>query len=232
MMMGGGFSPVELIKAWRERFPHIHLTNAYGQTESGPCITDYWDKDILEKPNAVGKPSRHVKVKIVDDTGTELPIGQVGEITYKVPSVMKGYYKDPELTAQTIKRGWAHSGDIGFIDKEGYVYIVDRKKDIIIRGGTNISSMEVEQVIYKDPAVLEAAVIGIPHPILGEAVMAVVVTKEGHQLTEESLRELCKRYLADFKVPSRVGFVKELPRNPGGKVLKRVLRDQFSGQSG
>jgi acyl-CoA synthetase (AMP-forming)/AMP-acid ligase II len=142
---------------------------------------------------------------------------------------MKEYYKDPELTAQTVKNGWLYSGDLGYMDRDGYVYIVDRKKDIIIRGGENISSMEVEEVIDTHPAVLESSVIGAPHKILGESVMAVVVKKPGQDLTEEELIQYCEKDLEHFKVPTRVVFIDELPHNPGGKVLKRKLKERFFG---
>jgi acyl-CoA synthetase (AMP-forming)/AMP-acid ligase II len=185
--------------------------------------------DILEKPRSVGKPWKGVDLKILNDEGKELPSSQVGEIVYKVPSVMKEYYKDPELTAQTVKNGWLYSGDLGYMDRDGYVYIVDRKKDIIIRGGENISSMEVEEVIDTHPAVLESSVIGAPHKILGESVMAVVVKKPGQDLTEEELIQYCEKDLEHFKVPTRVVFIDELPHNPGGKVLKRKLKERFFG---
>jgi long-chain acyl-CoA synthetase len=185
--------------------------------------------DILEKPRSVGKPWPEVQLKILDEEDRELPSPEVGEIVYKVPSVMKGYYKEPELTAQTVKDGWLYSGDLGYVDNDGYVYIVDRKKDIIIRGGENISSMEVEEVLHQHPAVLEASAIGAPDPVLGEKVLAVVVTKPGQDLSEEELLAFCAKHLEKFKVPAQVEFVDELPRNPGGKVLKRELKTRFFG---
>jgi acyl-CoA synthetase (AMP-forming)/AMP-acid ligase II len=144
---------------------------------------------------------------------------------------MKKYYKAPELTAQTVRNGWLYSGDLGYVDTDGYVYIVDRKKDIIIRGGENISSMEVEELLHQHPAVLEASVIGAPDTILGETVMAIVVKKPGYDLSQEVLIEFCEKHLERFKVPTRVEFVDELPRNPGGKVLKRELKSKYFGQS-
>jgi acyl-CoA synthetase (AMP-forming)/AMP-acid ligase II len=229
LLMGGAIVPFELIKQWRTTFPRLEIVNAYGQTESCPCSTGLWNVDILEKPRSVGKPWKGVDLKILNDEGKKLPSSQVGEIVYKVPSVMKEYYKDPELTAQTVKNGWLYSGDLGYMDRDGYVYIVDRKKDIIIRGGENISSMEVEEVIDTHPAVLESSVIGAPHKILGESVMAVVVKKPGQDLTEEELIQYCEKDLEHFKVPTRVVFINELPHNPGGKVLKRKLKERFFG---
>lgn len=227
MLIGGAMVPYELLKQWRKAFPKLEIINGYGQTESCPCATGLWDVDILEKPGSVGKPWKAVQLKIVDNEGRELPFRQVGEIVYKVPSIMKEYYKDPALTAETVRDGWLYSGDLGYMDEDGYVYIVDRKKDIIIRGGENISSIEVEEVLHKHPAVLEASAIGAPHPILGETVMAVVVRKPGFQLSEDELIEFCKGYLEPFKVPARVEFIDELPRNPGGKVLKRELKKRY-----
>ncbi len=226
-LMGGAIVPFELLRQWRARFPKLEILNAYGQTESCPCCTGLWDVDILEKPRSVGKPWPVVELKIADDEGRSLPPTTLGEIIYRVASMMKGYYKDPELTAQTIRNGWLHSGDLGYVDTDGYVYIVDRKKDIIIRGGENISSMEVEEVIYRHPAVLEASVIGAPDSVLGERVMAVVVKKPGHELSEDGLIEFCRTQLEAFKVPSRVEFIDTLPRNPGGKVLKRELKKRY-----
>ena len=227
LLMGGAMVPFELLKQWRIAFPRLEIVNAYGQTESCPCSTGLWDVDILEKPRSVGKPWKGVGMKILDDEGKEVPSPEIGEIVYRVPSVMKEYYKDPELTSRTVKDGWLNSGDLGFMDRDGYVYIVDRKKDIIIRGGENISSMEIEEVIHTHPAVLECSVIGAPDKIMGETVTAVVVRKPGQDLSEEELIRYCENQLEHFKVPSRVVFMDELPRNPGGKVLKRKLKEKL-----
>jgi len=231
LLMGGAMVPFELIKQWRAAFPRLEIVNAYGQTESCPCSTGLWDVDILEKPGSVGKPWKGVELKILNDEGKELLSPGVGELVYRVPSVMKEYYKDPELTAQTVKNGWLYSGDLGYKDRDGYVYIVDRKKDIIIRGGENISSIEIEEVIHRHPAVLESSVIGAPDKILGETVMAVVVKKPGHDLSEEELIQYCEKHLERFKVPARVAFMDELPHNPGGKVLKRKLKEKYFGST-
>jgi acyl-CoA synthetase (AMP-forming)/AMP-acid ligase II len=230
--MGGAIVPFELLKQWRKTFPELEIINGYGQTESCPCATGLWDVDILEKPRSVGKPWDEARLKILDDRGRELPPLALGEIVYRVPSVMKEYYKDPELTAETLRDGWLHSGDLGYVDEDGYVFIVDRKKDIIIRGGENISSMEVEEVLHEHPSILEASVIGAPEPVLGETVMAVVVNKPGQDLSAEALIEFCKEHLEPFKVPARVEFVEELPRNPAGKVLKRALKSKYFGPIG
>lgn len=230
LVIGGAIVPYELLKQWREKFPKLELINGYGQTESCPCATGLWDMDILTKPGSVGKPWDVVKLKIVDDQGQELPPRKVGEIVYKVASIMKEYYKDPKLTAETVQDGWLYSGDLGYVDEDGYVYIVDRKKDIIIRAGENISSMEVEEVLHKHPAVLEASAIPAPHPVLGETVIAVVVRKPGQALSQQELIQFCEGHLEHFKVPTRVEFMDELPRNPAGKVLKRELKAKYFGQ--
>ena len=195
VLMGGAIVPFELLKQWRDTFPDLELVNGYGQTESCPCCTGLWDVDILEKPRSVGKPWDMVELEIRDDEGKELPPLETGEIVYKVGSVMKEYYREQKLTAQTVKNGWLYSGDLGFVDNDGYVYVVDRKKDIIIRGGENISSMEIEEVLHEHPAVLEARAIGDPDNVLGETVVALVVKKQGHDLSEEELIEFCKERL-------------------------------------
>jgi acyl-CoA synthetase (AMP-forming)/AMP-acid ligase II len=230
-LIGGAIVRFDLLKQWRSMFPTLEIINGFGQTESCPCCTGLWEVDILEKPGSIGKPWDMVELKILDDRGRELPAGEVGEIVYKVPSVMKEYYKAPELTAQTIQDGWLYSGDLGYVDKDRYVYIVDRKKDIIIRGGENISSMEVEEVLHQHPAVLEASAIGAPDEVLGETVMAVVVKRGEQDLTEEALIQFCQGHLEGFKVPVRVEFMDQLPRNPGGKVLKRELKAKYFGQT-
>jgi acyl-CoA synthetase (AMP-forming)/AMP-acid ligase II len=229
LLVGGATCPFELLKTWRKAFPRLEIINGYGQTESCPCATGLWDVDILEKPGSIGKPWDVVEMKILNDEGRQLPSGQVGEIVYRVSSAMKEYYKEPEITEQTFRDGWIYSGDLGYVDEDGYVYIVDRKKDIIIRGGENISSIEVEDFLHSHPAVLEASAIAAPDPLLGETVMAVVVRKPGCDLSEPEVRAYCEEGLEPFKVPTRVEFVQELPRNPGGKVLKRQLKEEYFG---
>lgn len=156
----------------------------------------------------------------------DVPIGEVGEIVYQGPTVMKEYYKNPEATREAFKGGWFHSGDLVRMDEEGFIYIVDRKKDMIISGGENIYPAEVEAVLYSHPAVFEAAVIGVPDPKWGETVKAYVVLKAYHQLTAEEVIEYCRTRIASYKKPRYVEFLKALPRNASGKVLKTVLRNQ------
>jgi long-chain acyl-CoA synthetase len=167
------------------------------------------------------------EVQVMDEFGNPLPTGQVGEIAVKGPQVMKGYLKNEEETARTIKKGWMYSGDLGRFDEDGLLYIVDRKKDMIIRGGENIYPLEVEEVLYAIPQVLEAAVVGIPHQIYGEAVKAFIVLKEGERLTVQGVTDFCKDRIASFKITAVIEFLDTLPRNASGKVLKTLLRDQI-----
>jgi acyl-CoA synthetase (AMP-forming)/AMP-acid ligase II len=163
-------------------------------------------------------------VRVVDDEGRDSSPTELGEICLKGPKVFKGYWKNPEATAEAVKDGWFHTGDIGTLDEEGYLYIMDRKKDMIISGGENIASPEVERTLYELPAILEAAVIGIPHPKWLEVPKAYVVLKEGKGLSKEEIVQHCTEKMARFKVPKEIEFIDELPRNPSGKVLKRELR--------
>jgi len=174
----------------------------------------------------VGKPVFQLRVRIVDDEGRDVPPNTLGEIVLRGPKVFKGYWKNPQATAEVLKNGWFHTGDIGTLDEEGYLYIVDRKKDIIISGGENIASLEVERVIYELPQVLETAVVGLPHPKWQEIPKAFVVLKKGEKLTAEEIMTHCSKKLAKFKVPKEIEFIDILPRNPSGKILKRELRQR------
>jgi len=167
----------------------------------------------------------------VDDHGDDVPPNTLGEIVLRGPKVFKGYWKNPQATAEAIKNGWFHTGDLGTMDEEGYLYIVDRKKDIIISGGENIASLEVERVIYELPQVLETAVVGIPHPKWQEIPKAFVALKKGETLTPEEIIAHCSKRLAKFKVPKEIEFIDALPRNPSGKVLKRQLREKHKGDT-
>ncbi|MMZ60493.1 Long-chain-fatty-acid--CoA ligase [compost metagenome] len=218
--------PYELIKKVKQIFPQAKVQNLYGQTENAPGATTLKDPHALSKVGSVGQPLPGCQVRIVDDEGFEVPVGEVGEIIIKGPHVMKGYLNNPEATALTMREDWMLSGDLGRMDDEGFLYIVDRKKDMIIRGGENIYPIEVEEVLFEIPAVLEAAVIGIPHEIYGEVPKAYVVIKDGNGLTEEEVIAFCEKRLAKYKVPFHVEFLDALPRNASGKVLKTVLRQQ------
>jgi acyl-CoA synthetase (AMP-forming)/AMP-acid ligase II len=167
-----------------------------------------------------------LRVRIVDNEGKDVSTDELGEIVLRGPKVFKGYLKDPQATANTIKDGWFYTGDIGRLDEDGFLYIEDRKKDIIISGGENVSSVEVERVIYELPQILEVAVIGIPHPKWQEIPKAYVVLRQREELRAEEIVEHCAGKLAKFKVPKEVEFIEALPRNPSGKVLKRKLRER------
>jgi len=221
---GGEKMPEPLIRKLQAAFPNAWFADAYGLTETVSGDTFLEKEKTIEKIGSVGKPCLHLQVKIVDDDGREVPRGQTGEIVLKGPKVFKGYWNNPEATAEALRDGWFHTGDIGRIDEDGYLYIVDRKKDMIISGGENIASAEVERVLYEHPQVLEAAVVGMPHPKWGEVPKAYVVVKPGGTLTEQELIEWCQGKLAKFKIPKAVEFIDALPRNPSGKVLKRDLR--------
>ncbi|AQQ53979.1 class I adenylate-forming enzyme family protein [Planococcus lenghuensis] len=223
---GASPMPYELVKKVKMLFPDVKVQNLYGQTENAPAATSLTDESALEKIGSVGKPLLYTGVRVADEEGNALPVGEVGEIIVKGPQVMKGYLKNEQATYQTVRDGWLFSGDLGKFDEEGFLYIVDRKKDMIIRGGENIYPLEVEEVLYEIPEVLEAAVIGVPHEVMGEVPKAFVVLKEGQRLTEEQVLDYCQGKIAKYKLPQEVEFIDSLPRNASGKVLKTVLRDE------
>jgi len=225
---GGSPSADELQRKVRETFPNVKSTsNAYGLTESSSVATVISGKDALEKPDSVGPPVPVVELRIVDPEGNEVPQGHTGEVLIKGPIIMPGYWNKPEATAETVVDGWLHTGDIGYLDEDGYLFITDRAKDMIIRGGENIYCVEIEQRIVDHPAVADAAVIGVPHPELGEEVKAVVQVKPGASLTEAEVQEFVADALANFKVPAYVELTEDkLPRNASGKLLKNVLRGE------
>ncbi len=225
---GGAPAPPDLVRRVQEQLGSTPASNGYGLTETSSLSTMNSGADYLAKPDSVGPPVPVVTLKAVDPLGQEVPVGETGELWIKGPNVVKGYWKRPDATAETFSEGWLHTGDVARIDEEGFVYIVDRAKDMLIRGGENVYSVEIESVLYDHPAVDEAAVIGIPHPTLGEEVGAVVHIRPGVRVTEEALQEHVRSRLAAFKVPVRVWFYDgELPRNPAGKVLKRELREEL-----
>lgn len=200
------------------------LYDLWGQTEGTP-ITSYDPREHTQgKPDSCGKALVHCAVRVIDDWGKDLRAGEVGEVLLTGPNVMLGYFRNPEATAETFRKGWIHTGDLGKLDDDGYLYIVGRKRDMIIRGGANIYPVEIEDVIYRDVAVLECAVIGVPDELYGERVKAVVVVKEGYDLDESAVLALCRINLAEYKIPSIVEFVDDLPKGPTGKILKRLLR--------
>jgi long-chain acyl-CoA synthetase len=225
---GGSPSADELQRMVRETFPNVRSTsNAYGLTETSSVATVISGQDAIEKPTSVGPPVPVVELKIVGPDGEEAPQGGTGEVMIKGPIVVPGYWRKPEATAEAIEDGWLHTGDIGYLDEEGYLYITDRAKDMIIRGGENIYCVEIEQRLVEHPEIADAAVIGVPHPELGEEVKAVIELADGSSLSEAEVKSWVAEALANFKVPEYVEFTKEkLPRNASGKLLKNVLRGE------
>jgi long-chain acyl-CoA synthetase len=225
---GGAPAAPELVRKIEMLFPGRHPTNGYGLTETSSVTTLNSGIDYQQHPDSVGVPVPICDVEVVGPEGEMLPTGDIGELWIKGPNVVKGYFGKPEATAESFSDGWLHSGDLGRIDADGFVYLVDRAKDLLIRGGENISSVEVEAALFEHEVVTDAAVIGIPHPVLGEEVGAVVHTAPGTSVTEDELRRHVADRLAAFKVPTRIWFYDEaLPRNPAGKILKRDLKAQL-----
>nr|WP_263328400.1 fatty acid--CoA ligase family protein [Neobacillus sp. Marseille-Q6967] len=222
---GGASLPVALLNNFEKKF-NVRVSEGYGLSEASP-VTCFNPLDRPRKAGSIGTSILHVENKIVNELGEEVPVGEVGELIVCGPNVMKGYYKMPEETAAAIRNGWLHTGDLARVDEEGYFYIVDRKKDMIIVGGYNVYPREVEEVLYNHPEIVEAAVLGIPDVNLGEAVKSYVVRKN-LSLTEEELLEYCKEHLAKYKVPASIEFLEELPKNTTGKILRRALKTQVT----
>jgi long-chain acyl-CoA synthetase len=225
---GGSPSADELQRMVRETFPNVRSTsNAYGLTETSSVATVISGQDALDKPTSVGPPVPVVELKVVGGDGSEVPVGGTGEVMIKGPIVVPGYWRKPEATAEAIDDGWLHTGDIGYLDEDGFLYITDRAKDMIIRGGENIYCVEIEQRLVEHPSIADAAVIGVPHPELGEEVKAVVELADGVKMSESELQAWVAEALANFKVPRYVEFTTDkLPRNASGKLLKNVLRGE------
>jgi fatty-acyl-CoA synthase len=207
----------------------VRLWNLYGQTEIAPLATMLGPQDQLRKPGSCGKAVINVETRVVNDAMQDVSVGEVGEIVHRSPHLMLGYFNDPDKTAAAFSGDWFHSGDLATIDAEGYISVVDRKKDMIKTGGENVASREVEEMIYRLPQVSEVAVIGLPDPKWVEAVTAVIVVKAGQTLTEDEVIAHCTTHMAGFKAPKRVVFADSLPKNPSGKLLKRELRGAHAG---
>jgi long-chain acyl-CoA synthetase len=223
-LFGGSPSTEEMVRGIFKKLPHIQISVGYGLTESFAIATSTPFEDALRKIKAVGKCLPTVHVKMADDDGREVPTGSIGEILLAGAKVFRGYWKKPEATRETLIDGWVHTGDIGKVDEEGFVYVLDRKKDMINRGGEKIYSLEVENVICDNPNVLEVAVVGVPDRVMGEVVKACIALKPGAKATEEDIKKFCTERLADYKVPKFLEFMDNLPRNPAGKVNKPELR--------
>jgi acyl-CoA synthetase (AMP-forming)/AMP-acid ligase II len=221
---GGEKMPIPLIERIQRTFPSAWFADAYGLTETVSGDT-FLDRDsIVTKLGSVGRPCLYLELDIWDGDGRSVAPGETGEIVMRGPKVFKGYWKDPDATANAFAGGWFHTGDIGIRDEDGYLFIVDRLKDMIVSGGENIASSEIERVLYEHDGVLEAAVVGRPDERWGEVPVAFVVVRQGATVTNDELLERCRSQLAKFKVPKDITFIAALPRNPSGKVLKRELR--------
>ena len=213
--------PVEVMRGFEEAFG-CKVLEGYGLSETSP-VASFNHPDRERKPGSIGTPIDGVEMKLVDDDGNEVPEGEMGEILIRGHNVMKGYRRKPEATAESIKDGWFFTGDMAKVDDDGYFYIVDRKKDLIIRGGYNVYPREIEEVLYEHPAVREAAVVGVPHDDLGEEIGAAVALKDGESVEADELRDFVKEQVAAYKYPRRIWLVDELPKGPTGKILKREI---------
>ncbi|MCW2621354.1 MAG: acyl-CoA synthetase, partial [Frankiales bacterium] len=226
---GASPMPVEILKEIQERLPDVDLWNFYGQTEMAPLATILGPGEQLSHAGSAGRAALNVETRIVDDLDQQVPAGTVGEIVHRSPHATLGYYHDHAKTAEAFRGGWFHSGDLGYVDEDGRLYVVDRKKDMIKTGGENVASREVEEAVYGLAGVAEVAVFAVSDPRWVEAVVAVVVPRPGVDLTEEAVIAHARSVLAGFKVPKHVVIADALPKNPSGKILKRQLRDQHAG---
>jgi fatty-acyl-CoA synthase len=225
---GASIMPVEVIKELKGRLPQMELFNYYGQTELSAVALVLPPEDQVRKPGSAGRPAINVETILVDEEGRPVPPGVEGEIVHRSPHVTAGYWNDVDRTAAAFRSGWFHSGDLGVMDEDGYITVVDRKKDMINTGGENVSSREVEEVLFQHPAVSEAAVFGIPHPLWIEAVAAAVVLREGQTVGRDELTTFCRGRLAGYKAPKYCVVVEALPKNASGKILKRDLRVTYA----
>ncbi len=218
---GGSAMPVEIMRGFEEKFGCVIL-EGYGLSETSP-VASFNQPGQVRKPGSIGTPIEGVEMQVIDDAGQPLPAGEVGEIAIRGHNVMKGYWGKPDATAESISEGWFRSGDLARVDEDGYFFIVDRKKDLIIRGGYNVYPREVEEVLYEHPAVAEAAVVGMPHDDLGEEVGAAVALRPGAKASPDELRDFARERVAAYKYPRRVWLVPELPKGPSGKILRREV---------
>lgn len=223
-MCGSAPVPAEVLKRFEETFNCL-VVEGYGLSES-TCRSTFNPPDERRRPGSCGLPIGN-EMSVVDEDDREVADGTLGEIVLRGENILKGYYKNPDANATAFRNGWFHTGDIGYRDKDGYYYIVDRKSDMIIRGGENIYPREIDEVLYQHPSVAAAAVIGIPDELYGEEVAAFIVLKDNVKATEEELVEFCRERLADYKCPKTIRFVEEIPKGPTGKLLKRELGAQF-----
>ncbi|MGQ9859832.1 MAG: class I adenylate-forming enzyme family protein [Thermodesulfobacteriota bacterium] len=228
---GASVLPEQTRRRLESFFPNVKgIYDVYGCTEAAPTISILREGEAALKPGSVGRPVPFVEVRIADEQDQPLSPGQVGELLCRGPNVMLGYFRNESATCEALRGGWLHTGDLARMDEDCFIYIVDRKKDLIISGGENIYPREVEEALLAHPAIADAAVVGTPDPVWGEVVHAFVVKREGHRLTPEMVVEHCKGRLASYKKPKRVTLVREIPRNPSGKTLKTELRRLASRQ--
>ncbi|MFC5996558.1 acyl-CoA synthetase [Pseudonocardia hispaniensis] len=225
---GASIMPVEVIKELQQRLPGMDLFNYYGQTEMSAVALILQPEDQVRKAGSAGRPALNVETMLVDSDDNPVPPGVEGEIVHRSPHATLGYWADPEKTAEAYRGGWFHSGDLGVMDAEGYITVVDRKKDMIKTGGENVASREVEETIYQHAAVAEVAVFGVQHPKWIEAVVAAVVPREGQSVDTDELAAFCRQQLAGYKTPKYFVVVDQLPKNASGKILKRDLRTAFA----
>ena len=226
---GASPMPVEVLRELQRRLPHVRLWNLYGQTEMSPLATMLPPEEQLSHAGSAGRAVLNVETRVVDDDDVPVAVGEVGEIVHRSPHATLGYYRDPDKTAEAFRSGWFHSGDLGVMDAEGRVSVVDRKKDMIKTGGENVASREVEECVYQLEGVAEVAVFAVDHPRWVEAVAAVVVPKPGSGMTEQDVLDHCRAHLAGYKRPKHVVLATSLPKNPSGKILKRSLREKHAG---
>lgn len=226
---GASIMPVQVVKELGEQLPGAGLYNCYGQSEIAPLATVLLPEEHADRPSSAGRPLQTVMTRIVDPiTGKDCKPGEQGELVHQSPQLMVGYWAKPEETSEAFKDGWFHSGDLGYQDEEGYIFIVDRIKDVVNTGGVLVASRDVEEVLYQHKSVAEVAVIGVPDEKWIEAICAIVVLKEGYPEDAEALMSHARTKLAGFKLPKHIHFAEQLPKNTAGKLLKRKLRDQFS----
>lgn len=224
---GASIMPVPVLEEMQQRFHGVGLYNCYGQSEIAPLATVLRPEEHAERPASAGRPILTVETRIVDLDMNDVPPGEHGEIVHRSPQLMTGYWDKPEMTAEAFQGGWFHSGDVGYFDEAGYLYVVDRIKDVINTGGVLVASREVEEALFKHAAISEVAVVGLPDEKWIEAITAVVVVKEGQEVSEEALIHHAKSLIAPYKVPKRVVFADTLPKSTAGKILKRHLRQDL-----
>ena len=225
---GGSNAQPDLLRQLYERFPNATVMNLYGLSEtSGTVVMSPWDSDFDTTVRSIGKPLGDFRVKVVDGDGQELPVGETGELLFKGGGVVKGYFNMPEETAEGFTDGWVHTGDMGYVDENGYITLMGRKKEMFIQGGFNVYPAEVETLLSRHPKVLMAAGIGVPDPVLGEVGRYYIIPKAGTEPTEEEIVEYCRRHLADYKVPRQVCFRKELPMTTVGKIQTSALKEEY-----